>query len=74
MQGACQRGSSCIRTALSFQETIAHNLIKGKKVSVTHYSISKVFDRVWINGLFLRLYRVSQKKCNELHFPRLQGK
>ena len=56
MQGACKKGSSCIHTETTLQQTIAHNLDKGKTVFGTFIDVSKAFDGDWIDGLFFRLH------------------
>ena len=55
LQGACRRGSSCIHTALTLQETIASQLGGGGKVFVAFFDVSKAFDSVWVDGLFFSL-------------------
>ena len=58
LQGACRRGSSCIHTALTLQETIASQLGEGKKVFVAFFDVSKAFDSVWVDGLFFQLHNL----------------
>ena len=58
LQGACRRGSSCIHTALTLQETISMQREGGKKVFVAYFDVSKAFDSVWIDGLFYQLYEL----------------
>ena len=61
LQGACRRGSSCIHTALTLQETIATQCERGKKVFVAFFDVSKAFDSVWIDGLFFQLHELGIK-------------
>ena len=58
LQGACRKGSSCIHTALTLQETIAEQCEGGKKVFVAYFDVSKAFASVWIDGLFFQLYEL----------------
>ena len=58
LQGAGRKGSSCIHTALSLQETIAKERESNKNVFVAYYDVSKAFDSVWIDGLFFQLHNM----------------
>ena len=58
LQGACRKGSSCVHTALTLQETIAKQCESGKKVFVVFFDVSKAFDSVWIDGLFFQLHQL----------------
>ena len=58
LQGACRKGSSCVHTALTLQETIASQRGGGKKVFVAYYDVSKAFDSVLIDGLFFQLHEL----------------
>ena len=58
LQGACRKGSSCIHTALTLQETISSQCEGGRKVFVAFFDVSKAFDSVWIDGLFFQLYNL----------------
>ena len=58
LQGACRKGSSCVHTALTLQETISQQCEGGKKVFVAYFDVSKAFDSVWIDGLFFQLYEL----------------
>ena len=58
LQGACRKGSSCVHTALTLQETIAEQCEGGNKVFVAYFDVSKAFDSVWIDGLFFQLYNM----------------
>ena len=58
LQGACRKGSSCVHTALTLQETIASQCEGGKKVFVAFFDVSKAFDSVWIDGLFFQLHEL----------------
>ena len=51
-QGACRKSVSSIHTAMLLQETIATNLVNSSKVFVLYLDVSKVFDSVWVDGLF----------------------
>ena len=55
LQGAGRKGSSCIHTALTLQETIAKEREVNKNVFVAYYDVAKAFDSVWIDGLFYQL-------------------
>ena len=57
-QGAGRKGSSCVHTALTLQETIAKERESRKNVFVAYYDVSKAFDSVWIDGLFFQLYNM----------------
>ena len=61
LQGACRKGSSCVHTALTLQETIASILEGGRKVFVAFFDVSKAFDSVWIDGLFYQLHKLGIK-------------
>ena len=61
LQGAGRKGSSCIHTALTLQETIAKEREGSKNVFVAYYDVSKAFDSVWIDGLFYQLYKMGIK-------------
>ena len=61
LQGACRKGSSCVHTALTLQETISQQCGGGKKVFVAYFDVSKAFDSVWIDGLFFQLYELGIK-------------
>ena len=61
LQGACRRGSSCIHTALTLQETIASQHEGGGMVFVAFFDVSKAFDSVWIDGLFFQLHNLGIK-------------
>ena len=61
LQGACRKGSSCVHTALTLQETIACQRERGKKVFVAFFDVSKAFDSVWIDGLFFQLHELGVK-------------
>ena len=61
LQGACRKGSSCIHTALTLQETISKERESNDKVFVAYYDVSKAFDSVWIDGLFFQLHKVGIK-------------
>ena len=58
LQGACRKGSSCIHTALTLQETISNERERGKKVFVAYHDVSKAFDSVWIDRLFYQLHKI----------------
>ena len=58
LQGACRKGSSCVHTALTLQETIASHRERGEKVFVAFFDVSKAFDSVWIDGLFFQLHKL----------------
>ena len=58
LQGACRKGSSCIHTALTLQETIASQLEGGGRVFVAFFDVSKAFDSVWVDGLFFQLHNL----------------
>ena len=58
LQGACRKGSSCVHTALTLQETIASHRERGERVFVAFLDVSKAFDSVWIDGLFFQLYNL----------------
>ena len=57
-QGACRKGSSCIHTALTLQETIAKEREGNKKVLVAYVDVTKAFDSVWIDGLFYQMHEM----------------
>ena len=61
LQGACRKGSSCVHTALTLQETISMQREGGRKVFVAYFDVSKAFDSVWIDGLFFQLYELGIK-------------
>ena len=61
LQGACRKGSSCIHTALTLQETISKERERHSKVFVAYFDVSKAFDSVWIDGLFFQLYNLGIK-------------
>ena len=61
LQGACRKGSSCIHTALTLQETISKERERNSKVFVAYYDVSKAFDSVWIDGLFFQLHNLGIK-------------
>ena len=58
LQGACRKGVSCVHSAFILQESIATLLETYNKVFVTYLDVSKVFDGVWIGGLFYRLWQI----------------
>ena len=58
LQGACRKGSSCVHTALTLQETISKERERNSKVFVAYYDVSKAFDSVWIDGLFFQLHNL----------------
>ena len=57
LQGACKPVSSCVHSAFMLQETIAAGLDTNKKVFVAYFDVAKVFDSVWIGGLFYQLHK-----------------
>ena len=56
LQGACRKGTSCIHTALTLQETISKERERNDKVFVAYFDVSKAFDSVWVDGLFFQLH------------------
>ena len=60
-QGACRKGQSCLHTSLLLQETVANALETNSKVIVSYFDVSKAFDTVWINGLFVKLHDMGIK-------------
>ena len=58
LQGACRKKQSCLHTALLLQETISEALETNKNVFVSYCDVSKAFDGVWTNGLFIKLYEM----------------
>ena len=63
LQGACRKGVSCVHTAYVLQESIATLLETNDKVFVTYLDVSKAFDGVWINGLFISLWDLGITGC-----------
>ena len=61
LQGACRKGVSCVHSAFVLQESIATLLETNEKVFMTYLDVSKAFDRVWINGLFVSLWDLGYK-------------
>ena len=61
LQGACRKGSSCIHTALTLQETISKERERSNKVFVAFFDVSKAFDSVWVDGLFFQLHNLGIK-------------
>ena len=58
LQGACQKGQSCVHIALLLQETVSRALESNKNVFVSYFDVSKAFDTVWTNGLFYKLFNI----------------
>ena len=46
LQGACRKGTSCLHSAMTLQETVATNLDRNKKVFVAYFDVAKAFDTV----------------------------
>ena len=61
LQGAGRKGSLCIHTALTLQETIAKEREGHRNVFVAYYDVSKAYDSVWIDGLFYQLHEMGIK-------------
>ena len=58
LQGACRKRQSCLHTALLLQETISEALETNKNVFVSYFDVSKAFDGVWTNDLFIKMYEM----------------
>ena len=61
LQGACRKGTSCIHTALTLQETISKERERNKKVFVAYFDVSKAFESMWVDGLFFQLHELGIK-------------
>ena len=58
LQGAGRKGSSCIHTVLTLQETISKERERHRNIFVSYYDVSKAYDSVWVDGLFYQLHEM----------------
>ena len=61
-QSGCKTGDSCVNQLLSITHEIYHSLDNGLEVRGVFLDISKAFDKVWHEGLILKLnqYGISE--------------
>ena len=61
-QSSFKPGDSCVNQLLSITHEIYHSLDNGLEVNGVFLDISKAFDKVWHEGLILKLnqYRISE--------------
>ncbi len=55
LQGANRPGCSCLETALVLHEAITYNNNRDSTVYVGLMDVTKAFDTVWLDGLFVKL-------------------
>ncbi len=58
IQHACQKNNNNVFLSFSLQEIIHHFTERGSKVFSCFLDCDKAFDRVWWNGLLLKLHRI----------------
>lgn len=56
VQGAGQKGLSCLHTSFLLREVIQYNTERGNDVYIAFLDAKKAFDSVWILGLMYKLF------------------
>ena len=59
LQGGFQKHLGCLMTSLSLKESILYGKENRSKVYVCFLDARQAFDRVWHDGLFLKLYNLN---------------
>ena len=59
LQGGFQKNLGCLMTSLSLKESILYAKENKSKVYVCFLDARQAFDRVWHDGLFLKLYNLN---------------